>query len=188
MPVWLTEAEYGVLEAACDRLIPRSDRGPGATAAGVADYVDGLLGAFSFDPPRIWAGGPTSGRMGGEAGFARFHRLSAIDELAWRTRIEGSQGLPEREFNGPVVGLQERYRQGLDALGADFCDLDATGQEARLRADTEFVGPALRARLRGHVRSPRVRRQPRTGSAGGPSGSRATSSPAVGPTRRSPEP
>jgi hypothetical protein len=139
MPVWLTEEEYRVLEAACECLIPRSDRGPGAAAAGVADYVDGLLGAFSFDPPRIWAGGPTSGRMGGEAGFARFHQLSAIDELAWRTRIEGSQSLPEREFNGPVVGLQERYRQGLDALGADFCDLDVRGREARLRADTEFA-------------------------------------------------
>ena len=35
-------------------------------------------------------------------------------------RIEGSQGRPEREFNGPVVGLQERYRDGLAALGDDF--------------------------------------------------------------------
>ena len=26
-------------------------------------------------------------------------------------RIEGSQGQPEREFNGPVIGLQERYRR-----------------------------------------------------------------------------
>ena len=33
-------------------------------------------------------------------------------------RIEGSLGLPEREFNGPVVGLQQRYRDGLAALGA----------------------------------------------------------------------
>ena len=120
MPAWLTDQEYLVLSAACDRVIPATDAGPGAVAAGVPEYIDRLLGAFTFDPPRIWAGGPTSGRMGGEAAFARFHRLSALDELAWRMRIEGSRGIPEREFNGPVVGLQERYREGLAALGDDF--------------------------------------------------------------------
>ena len=139
MPVWLTEEEYRVLEGACDRLIPPSDRGPGAAAAGVADYIDRLLGAFTFDPPRIWAGGPTSGRMGGAAGFARFHHLTAFDELAWRMRIEGSSGRPEREYNGPVVGFQDRYRRGLAGLGADFCALDGAGQEARLRADPDFT-------------------------------------------------
>jgi hypothetical protein len=139
VPVWLTDEEYRVAEAACERLIPATDRGPGARAAGVADYVDRLLGAFTFDPPRIWAGGPTSGRAGGSAGFATFHRLSSLDDLAWRTRIEGSDGRPEREFNGPVVGYQERYRRGLASLGTDFCDLDEDGQVARLRADPDFV-------------------------------------------------
>ena len=139
MPVWLTDEEYTTLSAACDRMIPPFDTGPGASAAGVPDYIDRLLGAFSFDPPRIWAGGPTSGRFGGEAAFATFHRLSALDELAWRMRIEGSCGLPEREFNGPVVGLQERYREGLSALGADFTDLDESEQVARLRALPEFT-------------------------------------------------
>src|SRR5271165_3552545 len=112
-----------------------SDQGaPGAEEAGVADYIDGLLGAFSFDPPRIWAGGPTSGRKGGPAGFASFHRLSRLDELAWRTRLEGSQGIPEREFNGPVMGLQQRYRDGLAALGEDFAAADGSEQQRRLRA------------------------------------------------------
>ena len=139
MPVWLSEEEYAALDAACERLIPATDRGPGAAAAGVAGYVDQLLGAFCFDPPRIWAGGPTSGRHGGEPAFADFHPLSPLDELAWRTRIEGSQGRVEREFNGPVVGWQERYRQGLAALGTDFCDLDGAAQDARLRADPDFL-------------------------------------------------
>src|SRR6184192_24718 len=79
-----------------------TDDDPGATEARVVDYIDGLLGAFSFDPPRIWAGGPFSGRHGGAHGFVRFHRLTPLDELAWRTRIEGSRGRPEREINGPV--------------------------------------------------------------------------------------
>ena len=138
MPVWLSDEEYTALEVACERLLPATDRGPGATAAGVVGYIDQLLGAFTFDPPRIWAGGPTSGRHGGVEGFAEFHPLSPLDELAWRTRIEGSQGRPEREFNGPVVGWQERYREGVAALGADFRDLDGAAQDARLRADREF--------------------------------------------------
>ena len=53
-------------------------------------------------------------------------------------RIEGSQGMPEREFNGPVVGLQERYRKGLAALGGDFTEVDGKEQRRRLRADEEF--------------------------------------------------
>jgi hypothetical protein len=146
MPVWLTEDEYGILTAACDRLIPATEAGPGATAAGVPDYIDVLLGAFTFDPPRIWAGGPTSGRHGGEAAFARFHSLSPLDELAWRMRIEGSQGLAEREFNGPVTGLQEQYRTGLAALGTGFGDLEPEDQDTRLRSLPEFT-----ALVYGHV-------------------------------------
>ena len=138
MPLFLSEAEYATVEAACAVLIP-TDEDPGATEAGVADYIDGLLGAFLVDPPRIWAGGPFSGRHGGEAGFGSFHRLTALDELAWRTRIEGSLGIEEREFNGPVVGLQERYRAGIAALGQDFASARVDEQQARLRANREFT-------------------------------------------------
>ncbi len=138
MSTWLTEPEFAVLTAACDRVVPATGRGPGAVAAGVPDYIDGLLGAFLVDPPRIWARGPTSGRFGGEEAFAGFHPLSPMDELAWRTRIEGSQGRSAREFNGPVVGLQERYRSALDALGADFCRVGPEEQDARLAAVDGF--------------------------------------------------
>ena len=127
-----------VVQAACARLIPADDD-PGAAEAGVADYIDGFLGAFTFDPPHIWAGGPFSGRHGGAATFASFLPLSRLDELAWRTRIEGSQGIAEREFNGPVVGLQERYRQGLAALGADFADQPGEEQDRRLRDNPDFT-------------------------------------------------
>lgn len=138
MPLWFTDEEFRILRAACDRLIPE-DETPGATSVGVPDYIDGLLGAFLVDPPRIWAGGPTSGRHGGEVAFARFHRLGPLDELAWRTRIEGSQGIPEREFNGPVEGWQERYRSGLAELGPEFCDLAPEDQDERLRSCRPFT-------------------------------------------------
>ncbi len=138
MSVFFSDVEYRIIEAATARLIP-TDADPGAREAGVADYIDGFLGAFAFDPPRIWAGGPFSGRFGGDARFATFHRLTALDELAWRTRIEGSRGIPDREWNGPVVGLQERYRDGLAALGADYAEVDGEEQDARLRAHEEFT-------------------------------------------------
>jgi len=139
MPVWLTDEEFAVLTAACDRMVPPSSFSPSASEAGAPDYIDGLLGAFSSDPPRIWAGGPTSGRFGGAPAFASFHPLSALDELAWRMRIEGSLGQPEREFNGPVVGLQQRYREGLAALGDDFIVVEAAERDARLRSQPDFV-------------------------------------------------
>ena len=131
------------MAAAAERLVPATGTGPddghpGARAGGAADYVDGLLGAFTVDPPLVWAGGPFSGRAGGEAGFAGFSPLSPLEELAWRTRIEGSQGIPAREFNGPVIGLQERYRTGLAALGVDFTAVDGDEQDRRLAADPAF--------------------------------------------------
>src|SRR5205807_8127794 len=118
--LYLDDHDAAVLAAVVDRLVPPLDAHPGARALGAVEYIDGALGAFAVDPPRIWAGGPFSGRHGGEPGFATFLPLAPLDELAWRTRIEGSLGIPEREFNGPVVGLQQRYREGLAVLGPDF--------------------------------------------------------------------
>lgn len=132
------DAAWEVVAAACDRLIPPADGHPGGRALGCADYVDALLGAFAEDPPRIWAGGPFSGRAGGEAGFDRFLALSPLEELAWRTRIEGSQGRPEREWSGPVRGWQEIYLDGIAALGPDFCDCGPDEQDRRLAAVPAF--------------------------------------------------
>ena len=138
MPVYLTDDEYALLAAVCSRLIP-SDEGPGADEAGVVDYIDFLLGAFSFDPPRIWLAGPFSGRHGGEPGFDEFLPLSPLEELAWRIRIEGSLGRPEREFNGPVIGWQQRYREGLAALGPQFLEASPAERDKQLRAHREFT-------------------------------------------------
>jgi hypothetical protein len=144
--VYLSDAEARALEAAVDRLIPPAGPHPGAAALGAVDYIDGLLGAFLFDPPRIFAGGPFSGRHGGEASFAHFLPLRPLEELAWRTRIEGSQGRPEREFNGPVAGWQELYRDGIAGLGDDFAGADGDEQDRRLAA-----APAFRALLYAHA-------------------------------------
>jgi hypothetical protein len=124
--VWLSKGEHRTLRAVMDRLIP------GAGAAGAADYVDRLLGAFSFDPPRIFAGGPFSGRHGGEAGFDQWLELGPVEEIAWRIRIEGTQDRPDRTFNGPVVGWQDRYRAALATLGEDLAEQSEDEQDRRI--------------------------------------------------------
>lgn len=52
MPGFLSAAQRRILEAACARLVPADDE-PDAVELGAADYIDGLLGAFLVDPPRI---------------------------------------------------------------------------------------------------------------------------------------
>jgi hypothetical protein len=124
--IWLTASEHRALVVALDLVVG------GAGSAGGADYVDQVLGAFHFDPPRIWAGGPVSGRHGGTPGFEQWLELGVAEELAWRIRIEGTLGRPEREFNGPVRGWQEIYRSGIGQLGVDFGGLDDAAARARL--------------------------------------------------------
>ena len=129
---FLTQHEYDVVGRCADLLLPPHDDFTGGGATGTAEYVDRTLGAFTFDPPRIWAGGPYSGRAGGTAGFDAFLPLSRVEELAWRTRLEGSLGIAEREWNGAVRGWQEVYREGIAALGDGFLDRDEDAQRAAL--------------------------------------------------------
>jgi hypothetical protein len=104
----LTPERFATLVALFDAFIPGDDSSPGATQAHAAWYLDQLLGAFSVDPPRIFAGGPYSGRHGGRDGFAEFQPLTRVERIRWQTYLEGSRGIPEREFNGPVVGMIQR--------------------------------------------------------------------------------
>jgi hypothetical protein len=116
---FLSEGELMTLRALVDRFIPGQpeDLDPGAVAACCAEAIDYLLAAFQTDPPFIYAGAPFSNRGGSSTNhFLEFVRLDAYEELAWRIAIEGSAGLPAREFNGPVKGMQQIYREGLAQL------------------------------------------------------------------------
>jgi len=149
MGAFFTDDDWRVLAAAADLVIPPDPLtgAPGGATGGVVHYLDQLLGAFIYDPPRIWAGGPFSGRHGGDASFGNWFALRPVDELAWRTRVEGSLGRSEREVNGPTVGLQEHYRAGLASLGPDFADLSLEQQQERLHA----VPDGFRDRLYAHA-------------------------------------
>lgn len=116
---FLRAHELEALRAVTARLLPGppQDPGPGALEARAAEAIDLLLGAFAVRPPLIHAGGPFSDRAGAARDdFARFVALDRQAELGWRIRIEGSRGRREREFAGPVIGLQEIYRDGLARL------------------------------------------------------------------------
>ncbi len=153
---FLTAHEMGVLRAVVGRLLPGppDDRDPGAIEAGVPEAIDLLLAAFSFTPPLIHAGGPFSGRNGGgHDGFADFVPLDRAAELGWRIRIEGTLGKKDREFAGPIRGLQQLYREDLAYLDAHagptgFAALPTPAQTLLLenQADDtiqELVGVAL---------------------------------------------
>jgi hypothetical protein len=141
---YLTAAELDTLRAVTARLVPGPpyDADAGALEAGVADAIDHLLGAFlGTTTPPIHAGGPYSNR-GGNAhdDFADFVVPDRLVELSWRIRIEGSLGLAEREFAGPVTGFQPIYRAGLALLDQraqslakkNFVALSALQQDAIL--------------------------------------------------------
>lgn len=159
--VFLSAAEMRTLRALCDRFVPGppEDPDPGALDADVPAYIDLLLGAFELPRPPVFAGGPFSLRDGGgRDAFADFLVLDGLEERIWRTRIEGSRGLPEREWNGPVVGLQEIYRAGLarldetarHVLGAPFHELSPGRADWLLRLATGELHAFLDAAF-GHV-------------------------------------
>ncbi len=137
---YLRKRELETLRALVDRFIPGrpEDVHDGAVAAGCAEAIDALLGAFESDPPRIYAGAPFSDRAGARRNhFRRFLRLDDYEEKGWRLRVQGSRGRRELEFNGPEQGWQAIYRDGLAALddaspGGSFAGLAASGRDSVL--------------------------------------------------------
>jgi hypothetical protein len=157
---FLTRAERATLEALCDRILP-PDRdpatgrpSPGAGALGAATYIERMLGAFDRRRPRIFAGGPFSGRQpfpnlarGAPSrrrprnAFRRFLAPSRLQELRWRAELFGSAAVPGADFNdaalGPLKGLRDVYREGLARVdeiaramaGAPFARLPVAEQD-----------------------------------------------------------
>jgi hypothetical protein len=152
---FLTRRELRTLTALCDRIIPPDDD-PGAGKLGAARYIHDLLRALDRRTPRLFAGGPFSGRnpypdlRRGRPSrrrprneFQRFLPLTDLQELRWRAELFGSATVPEladldAQRGGPLVGLRDLYRQGLARVdeiarqetGTTFVKLDAAAQDA----------------------------------------------------------
>jgi len=161
--VFFTPEQLKTLSALCAHFIPGppDDPDPGAIEAGVPQYIDLMLGAFMTHPLRIHAGGPFSMRehAGMHNSFMDFLPLDAIEERAWRTRIEGSKGLPEREWNGAVKGWQQTYVDGLKLLDEkDFTSLSPFKKRWLVRTAKgelgEFLDLAFKHTLEGMYGAP----------------------------------
>jgi len=131
-PAFLTAADRAALTALADHILP-ADALPGAGALGAAEYVERLLTVFEWSAPRLWLGGPFSGRFPfpapdgtrsadfPENGFETFVHVDRATERAWRLRLYGSGGVEGGGPNdavpgiGPVEGLRPLFRRGLDA-------------------------------------------------------------------------
>lgn len=120
-----TPAERSLLEQLADVIIPPDDT-PGGAKLGTVAYIEGLISAFyGVGIPRIYAGGPFSDRNPNPDGsfpsndFLSFIELDRVNDAAWRLFVFGSIGLPSGAPNeallGPVVGLHDQLKQGLDA-------------------------------------------------------------------------
>lgn len=148
---FLTAHEGAVVEAATARIIPGPTDDllelghPGAREANVVGYIDALLAAFQTDPPRIFAGGPFSGRAGGTHNdFADFQPLSALQDRYWRAE---------------VAELQTTYRAGVASLdaaaGGDFAAAAPLTQDLLLTADgTGFRDVLFDHAIEGWLSSP----------------------------------
>ena len=185
MPVYFDPGSYALVVAACERLIPADDAHPGAAAARRRRLRRRAARRVHLRPaPRS---GPAA-RSPAASAATRVRRLPAAVAGSRSSRgapaSRGRRAIAEREFNGPVVGWQERYRDGLAALGADFVDRRPGGAGRPARRRPRLQAAPLRARVRGRVRRARVRRQPRPRRLAGHRVRRATCSPAATPTRR----
>jgi hypothetical protein len=149
-PRYFTDpGDYATLQDLVDRIIPPDTDlmgmpSPGAKAAGVADYIDFLLGAFLGTAPFIFAGGPFSdrnpvGHQGRTDDMAQPIVLTPLQSLAWRIRILGTAGAAAAspgdaakiaivkvnnkaagigDTNGDLPGFQQQYSIGIAALRA----------------------------------------------------------------------
>ncbi len=126
--LYLSAHQAAVLDAATRRLVPGPEDdaaelgSPGAHEANVVRYLDIMLAAFSFSPPKVHAGGPWSNRAGGSQDFmADFVPLDRAQNYAWQQRI---------------ADLRTQYTNGIALLdqlaGGDFSTAPTTQQDSIL--------------------------------------------------------
>jgi gluconate 2-dehydrogenase gamma chain len=100
---FFTEQEAKVIVAACERIFPANESGPGATQAGAMIYIDRqLAGPYGTDKYRY-------------------------------TQPPFVESAPGHGYQGKE-NPRETYRAGIQKLGADFLELEGTGQDERLEA------------------------------------------------------
>jgi Gluconate 2-dehydrogenase subunit 3 len=125
---FFTKHQASVIVEATARLIPGpnddpSEAGhPGAREANVVRYVDTMLAAFTFHPPKIHAGGPYSDRAGApDDDMKRFVPLPRIRRLGWgrrlqqyhRAYVKGIKGLDGASSSGDFTTASQQEQDGI---------------------------------------------------------------------------
>lgn len=144
VPRFLTAEERQGLAVLADYVLPPDDQ-PGGAALGAVEYVEALLTALEYDPPRLLADGPFSDRnpiplpdgspsnVYPDNSFRNFLPLTREQQLSWRLLLYGSAGVPGGGPNdgllGPVLGFRDLCREGLaqarQLAGRPLAELDA---------------------------------------------------------------
>jgi hypothetical protein len=137
---FFTARERRTLEALAESILP-ADADAGATRLGAVRYIERLLTAFDYRVPRLYAGGPFSGRRPfidyargvpdrrrPTNDFKHFVPPTRLQALYWRWQIHGTAGLSmaeqalaaplDAQLGGPLSGLRQVYRDGLASLDA----------------------------------------------------------------------
>ncbi|WP_448682780.1 gluconate 2-dehydrogenase subunit 3 family protein [Pseudomonas nicosulfuronedens] len=121
VPLYFNEAEWQFLLAACDRLIPSDDNGPGAVAEGVPEFIDKQMETL-YGHGGIW--------------YLRGPSLPAAPELGFQSLLA-----PRDIYRVGIAALNAHCQQQFS--GKVFHELEPARQEA-LFVDLEKGDIALR--------------------------------------------
>ncbi len=109
-PGFFTPAEWAFLVAACDRLIPKDEVGPGAVELGVPEYIDRQMQTSYGDGALWYMDGPFP---------------EAAPEFGYQSKLT-----PKEQYRLGIRAIDETCRQ---SLGKTFAALDPAQQDDVLK-------------------------------------------------------
>ncbi len=123
-----TPRQQQMLVKLANFILPRHSPTTGQPVFDIVNYLETFLSAFDQDPPKIYAGGPFSGRhpLPGDPApsnaFEEFLSLSRYQRLAWKLRLEGPESLGQEPFvflsdtlKNDYTGLRDILSEGLSS-------------------------------------------------------------------------
>ncbi len=106
-PTYFQEAEVAFLTAACSRLIPKDENGPGAVEAGVIEYLDRQMESGFGHAANWYMQGPF---------------VDAPPEFGYQSKLK-----PRELYRAAIASINDYCKQNMD--GKLFADLSAEQQD-----------------------------------------------------------
>jgi gluconate 2-dehydrogenase gamma chain len=116
--LFFNASEAAFIEAACERLIPADEHGPGALAAGVPNYLDAQLGGAWGAGERLYRSGPWTAGSASQ-GYQLPFTPGELFHQALRAIIHDldSRGTP---FSKMTADAQDAYLKSLESGDTDL--------------------------------------------------------------------